>query len=149
MQVPLCTPFVDLHTSRWYSTLCQTFCDKGWSIFAIAWRILFELSFEFSLNSYHTFRWTELQHTKHFFRLSRHLTSELYSSGKSWNYFLRMRAINFFLGCRLQWFAFNFCVPVTFLPINLCSHSVNQIFQTTTKDKELWTYFILILFLLV
>jgi hypothetical protein len=60
-------PFVALHTSRRYSTSYQTFCNKGWSIFAIDWRILSELSSEFSLNSYHRFRWMKLQHTKRFF----------------------------------------------------------------------------------
>jgi hypothetical protein len=32
-------PFVALHTSRQYSTLCQTFCNKGWSVFAITFHI--------------------------------------------------------------------------------------------------------------
>jgi hypothetical protein len=71
------------------------------------WGILFELSSEFSLNSYR-FHWMKLQHTKHFFWLSRYLASVLYSSGKSWNYFLRMCAIKTFWvalynGVHLNW----------------------------------------------
>jgi hypothetical protein len=56
------------------------------------WSILFEVSSELSLDIYHRFRLTELQHRKCFFRLSPNLTSVLYSIGKSWNYFLRKRA---------------------------------------------------------
>jgi hypothetical protein len=85
-------------------------------------RIHFELSSEFLPNIYHRFHWMKLQLSKHFFRLSRHLTSVLYSSGKSWNYFLHMHTIKTF------WVAlyngvFNFCVPITFLLINLCNRS--------------------------
>jgi hypothetical protein len=32
----VCAPFVGLHKSRRHSTLCQTFCNKGWSSFGIA-----------------------------------------------------------------------------------------------------------------
>jgi hypothetical protein len=88
----------------------------------LGWSILSKLSSELSLNSYHRFRWIKLQHSTRFLRLTRHLTSVLYSSGNSWNYFLRMRS-NKTVSFYLQWCAFNFCVAITFLPINLCNRS--------------------------
>jgi hypothetical protein len=33
------------------------------------------------------------------------------------------QGIKSFLGCSLQWSALNFCVTITFLPINLCNRS--------------------------
>jgi hypothetical protein len=80
---------VSLNSSPYRCNLCsQIFYTIFWSNS----RLEDPFSSELSLNSYHRFRWMKLQHTKRFFRLRGHLTSVLYSSGKSWNYFLRMRA---------------------------------------------------------
>jgi hypothetical protein len=67
-----------------------------------------------------------MNETPRFFRFNRHLTSVLCSSGKCWNYFLRMRAkTENFLSWSLQRWTFNFCVSITFLPVNLYNRSHN------------------------
>jgi hypothetical protein len=112
--------------SAWTLPLTDTTCvHKFLYHFLIEFAVrgyFFELSSEFSLNSYRRFRWMILQHTKRIFQLSCHITSVLHSGGKSWNCFLRIRTKKK-SSFSLQWREFNFCMTISFLPINLCSRS--------------------------
>jgi len=71
------------------------------------WRILFEISSEFSLTT-DPVEWLPIT-LKAFFLMTLHIRFLLCCCNKRWNYFLRMRAKQETFRCCLQWSAFNSC----------------------------------------